>query len=145
MARRLAEMNTAVDNRHLLPLINNPCLIMTRTEDAWMSPENSRYLAEHIPEAQLLELPGVDHDPWVGDTEPILQAVREFLDALDHPFGTRRRTNARSKDLPSQRRREQGWAAELVPRTCPNGPVSYTARRRTQGVDVHPLLSEFGY
>jgi pimeloyl-ACP methyl ester carboxylesterase len=84
MARRLAEMNTAVDNRHLLPLINNPCLIMTRTEDAWMSPENSRYLAEHIPEAQLLELPGVDHDPWVGDTEPILQAVREFLDALDH-------------------------------------------------------------
>jgi pimeloyl-ACP methyl ester carboxylesterase/DNA-binding SARP family transcriptional activator len=84
MARRLAEMNTAVDNRQLLPLITSPSLVITRTEDAWMSPENSRYLAEHISGAQLLELPGVDHDPWVGDTEPVLQAVREFLHAINH-------------------------------------------------------------
>ena len=29
--------------------------------------EQLGYHAEPIPGAQLLELPGVDHDPWVGD------------------------------------------------------------------------------
>lgn len=79
MAKRLAEMNASIDNRALLPLIRSPCLVLTRTEDAWMSPENSRYLAAHIGNAELLELPGVDHDPWVGDYEPVLDAVRAFL------------------------------------------------------------------
>lgn len=64
-----------------------------------MSPENSRYLAEHIPRARLLELPGVDHDPWVGDSEPLLQAVREFLHILDH------RSNQRSPEPSRSRRR----------------------------------------
>lgn len=79
MARRLAEMNASIDIRALLPTIDCPCLVITRTEDAWLSPENSRYLAEHIPGAQLLELPGRDHDPWVGDTEPVLAAVEAFI------------------------------------------------------------------
>ncbi len=79
MARRLAEMNADIDIRHLLPTIRTPCLVIVRTEDVWMRPENSRYLAEHIPGARLLELPGVDHDPWVGDAEPILAAVVAFL------------------------------------------------------------------
>lgn len=79
MARRLAEMNASTDNRALLPLVQSPCLVVTRTEDAWMSPENSRYLARHIDGAELLELPGVDHDPWVGDTEAVLDAVRTLL------------------------------------------------------------------
>jgi hypothetical protein len=45
----------------------------------WLSTGNRRYPAEHIPGAQLLELRGVDHDAWVGDTEPALQAVEAFL------------------------------------------------------------------
>jgi pimeloyl-ACP methyl ester carboxylesterase len=56
--------------------------VITRTEDAWLSPENSRYLAEHISGARLLELPGVDHDPWVGDTEQVLAAVESFVARL---------------------------------------------------------------
>jgi pimeloyl-ACP methyl ester carboxylesterase len=54
----------------------DPCLVVVRTEDVWLSAGNSRYLAEHIPGAQLLELPGVDHDPWVGDTEPVLATIQ---------------------------------------------------------------------
>jgi pimeloyl-ACP methyl ester carboxylesterase len=79
LARRLAEMNAELDIRPLLTHIRTPTLVITRTGDAWLSPENSRYLAEHIAGAQLLELPGVDHDPWVGDTEPVLAAVEGFL------------------------------------------------------------------
>lgn len=59
--------------------------MITRTGDAWLSPENSRYLAQHIAGAQLLELPGVDHDPWVGDTRPVLQAVQAFCHLRARP------------------------------------------------------------
>jgi pimeloyl-ACP methyl ester carboxylesterase/DNA-binding SARP family transcriptional activator len=79
LARRLAEMNAELDIRPLLPHIRTPTLVITRTGDAWLSPENSRYLADHIPGARLLELPGVDHDPWVGDTEQVLAAVEQFV------------------------------------------------------------------
>jgi pimeloyl-ACP methyl ester carboxylesterase/DNA-binding SARP family transcriptional activator len=78
-ARQLAEANARADLRELLPRLRTPCLVMARTEDVWLRPENSRYLAAHIPGARLVELPGVDHDPWVGDIGPVLAAVREFL------------------------------------------------------------------
>ncbi len=79
MARRLAEMNAGIDIRGLLGRIETHCLVVVRTEDVWLSADNSRYLAEHISGSQLLELPGADHDPWVGDTVPVLQAVEGFL------------------------------------------------------------------
>ena len=50
--------------------------------DFGLSPKNSRYLAGQIPGARLVELLGVDHDPWVGDTEPVLAAVEEFVQTV---------------------------------------------------------------
>ena len=82
MARRLAELNADMDIRPLLGRIRAPCLVVCRSEDVWLSPENSRYLAGQIPGARLVELPGVDHDPWVGDTEPVLAAVEEFVQTV---------------------------------------------------------------
>jgi hypothetical protein len=35
----------------------------------------------------LLELSGVDHDPWVGDTVPVLQAVEAFLGTIQPSAG----------------------------------------------------------
>jgi pimeloyl-ACP methyl ester carboxylesterase len=87
MARRLAEMNADIDVRDLLPRVGAPTLVMVHDRDVWMSPENSRYLAERIPEAQLLTIPGTDHDPWTGNTEPVLGAVRNFLATLAGPTG----------------------------------------------------------
>jgi hypothetical protein len=34
------------------------------------------------PASHIAKLSGVDHDPWVGDTEPVLAAVEEFLATL---------------------------------------------------------------
>lgn len=85
MARRLAELNAEIDVRPLLAEIKAPCLVICRTEDAWLAPENSHYLAEHIAGASLLELPGSDHDPWVGDTEPVHRALEEFIAGLSPP------------------------------------------------------------
>ena len=75
-ARSWRRSTRVLDLRELLPGCRTPCLVMARTEDVWLRPENSRYLAAHIPGARLVELPGVDHDPWVGDIEPVLAAIR---------------------------------------------------------------------
>ena len=79
MARRLAEMNAEIDVRDQLPRVRTPTLVMVRADDAWLSAGNSEYLARHIPGADLHVLPGVDHDPWVGDTAPVLELVGAFL------------------------------------------------------------------
>jgi pimeloyl-ACP methyl ester carboxylesterase/DNA-binding SARP family transcriptional activator len=82
LARRLAEMNRELDVRDALPEIRAPSVVVCRTEDVWLSADNSRYLARRIPGARLVELPGVDHDPWVGDSEEVLAVVEAFLSEL---------------------------------------------------------------
>jgi pimeloyl-ACP methyl ester carboxylesterase len=82
MARRLAEMNAGLDVREALAAVRAPTLVICRTEDAWLSPDNSRYLAREIAGAELVELPGVDHDPWVGDAAEVLAIVAQFLRAV---------------------------------------------------------------
>ncbi len=81
MARRLTELNAELDVRALLPRVRAPCLVICRTEDVWLSAGNSRYLARNIPGARLVELPGVDHDPWVGDARQVLEVVEAFVTA----------------------------------------------------------------
>ena len=39
----------------------------------------ARYVAEHIPGARYVELPGEDHALWVGDTDAVLDEIEEFL------------------------------------------------------------------
>ena len=62
----MARLNTGLDVGDRFADVRAPCLVSRRTEDAWLSPDNGRYLAEQIPGARLLELPGVDHDPCAG-------------------------------------------------------------------------------
>ena len=85
MARRLAELNLEIDIRGILPQIVAPTLVLTRTEDPWIRAENSRYLAEHIPDAELLELPGVDHEPWIGDSAPVFAAIEPLIARVAPP------------------------------------------------------------
>ena len=44
-----------------------------------MSLAQGRYLAEHIPGAKLVELPGEDHIPWWGDQERLIGEIQAFL------------------------------------------------------------------
>jgi len=73
------QMNGEIDVRHVLPAIRVPTLIVHRTGDRLTYIEQARYLAEKIPGARLVELPGDDHEPWVGDTDAIFGEVEEFL------------------------------------------------------------------
>jgi len=79
MAKALVKMNAQIDVRDILPGVQVPTLILHRTEEKWFDIGNSRYLAKRIPEAQLVELPGIDHVPWVGEAEPVLKEVELFL------------------------------------------------------------------
>jgi class 3 adenylate cyclase len=63
----------------VLPTIRVPTQVIHRTGDLCLRVEEGRYVAQSIPGAQWVELPGVDHLPFVGDQDAILDAIREFL------------------------------------------------------------------
>ena len=67
------------DVRHVLPAIRVPTLILHRSGDRHIRVGHGRYLAEHIPAAKYVELPGEDHVVHVGDTEAMLGEIEEFL------------------------------------------------------------------
>jgi pimeloyl-ACP methyl ester carboxylesterase/DNA-binding NarL/FixJ family response regulator len=75
----LTRMNELVDVRVVLPTIRVPTLVIHRSGDQAISVEAGRYLARQIRGAQLVELPGSDHLPFVGDQDAILDSVEEFL------------------------------------------------------------------
>jgi pimeloyl-ACP methyl ester carboxylesterase len=83
-ARALLEANASIDVRHLLPHVQVPTLIVHRTDERVVSVENARYMAEHIPNARLLEQPGDDHLPWLGDSDGILDEIEEFVTGSRH-------------------------------------------------------------
>ena len=78
-AYALTLMNGGIDVRHALPTVRVPTLIVHRTGDQSLPVEGSRYMADRIRGAKLVELPGDDHLPWVGDQDEILDEVEEFL------------------------------------------------------------------
>jgi class 3 adenylate cyclase len=72
-------MNAQIDIRNVLAAIRVPTLVLHRTGDRVVYVEEGRFLAERIPGAKYVEIPGTDHWPWNGDSESILQEVNEFL------------------------------------------------------------------
>jgi class 3 adenylate cyclase len=68
-----------VDIRGLLGTIQAPVLVLHRTGDRLASVNASRYMAERIPGARLVELPGDDHLPFYGDQDAVAALAQEFL------------------------------------------------------------------
>jgi class 3 adenylate cyclase len=83
-ARALMEANAGIDVRHVLPHIQVPTLIVHRTDERVVSVANARYMADHIPDARLVEQPGEDHLPWLGDAEGMLDEIEEFVTGSRH-------------------------------------------------------------
>ena len=82
--RALMDMNSLVDVRDLLPRIAVPTLVLHRTGDALFSAEEARYLAEHLHDATLVELDGVDHFV-AGNPDQILDAIEPFISSTPRP------------------------------------------------------------
>jgi pimeloyl-ACP methyl ester carboxylesterase/DNA-binding winged helix-turn-helix (wHTH) protein/class 3 adenylate cyclase len=83
-ALALTKMNADIDVRHVLPSIRVPTLVIHRSGDACLKVEEGRYVAAQIPGAKYVELPGIDHLPFVGDQDAILDEIEEFLTGVRH-------------------------------------------------------------
>ena len=76
--RRLIVANDQIDVRAILPQIRRPTLVLQRRGDRVVVCANGRYLADYVPDAVYLELPGVDHVAPEGDADAIVDAIRRF-------------------------------------------------------------------
>lgn len=82
--RAVMQMNREIDVRNVLPAVRVPTLILHRTGDRNIRIEHARYMAEGITGARLVELPGDDHMPWIGNSDALLDEVEEFLTGVRH-------------------------------------------------------------
>jgi pimeloyl-ACP methyl ester carboxylesterase len=79
----LRRMNMNIDVRHVLSSISAPTLVLHPVDDEVMVVEGGRYIANHVPGAEFVELPGEDHGWWVrpeqigGEAERFLRALWE--------------------------------------------------------------------
>jgi class 3 adenylate cyclase len=78
-AAALLMMNAEVDVRAVLPTIQVPTLVLHRAGDKFVDIRHSHYLAEHIPGAVYVELPGDEALSFGSDSEPLLDEIEEFL------------------------------------------------------------------
>jgi class 3 adenylate cyclase len=80
MATAVFRAQLATDVRSALPLVQAPTLVIQRADvDVVATAAQGRYIAEHIPGARYVELPGRDPLPYVGDAVAVLEEIEEFL------------------------------------------------------------------
>lgn len=80
-ARIRARVEAALDAdvRSVLPSVRVPTLVVHRSDERVIPTAASRHLAELIPDARYVEVPGIDHIPWIGDSDAILDEIEKFM------------------------------------------------------------------
>lgn len=71
-----------IDVRHVLPSIRVPTLILHAVRDQTVDVRSSRYMAQHVPGAHLVELSALDHAPFGDGADAILAETERFLSDL---------------------------------------------------------------
>lgn len=78
-ALALAKMNTESDITDILKSIKIPALIIHRTNDIDVNIEEAKYIANRIQNSKFVELSGIDHCFWVGDSFSVIEEIEEFI------------------------------------------------------------------
>jgi pimeloyl-ACP methyl ester carboxylesterase/class 3 adenylate cyclase len=81
------------DVRHILEAVKVPCLIIHILGDGFTKIDASRYMAARLPNATLVELPGMDHLPFFENRDAVIGAIEEFLTGV-RPAGEANRALA---------------------------------------------------
>ena len=68
-----------VDVRALLPTVRVPTLVLHHTDDPVIPPEWGKYIADHIPGAKYVQLPGRNVNHYVEPWHPSFQEIAQFL------------------------------------------------------------------
>jgi pimeloyl-ACP methyl ester carboxylesterase len=82
MLEALLRMNREIDIRHVLPAVRAPTLVLHGTEDELVPLEVARYVAQRIPSARMVEIPGAGHLAMGRAALQIGVEQRRFLDDL---------------------------------------------------------------
>jgi hypothetical protein len=77
--QELGRILTNVDVRDVLQAIHVPTLVIHREDDAIVLGRQARYVADQIPGATYVQVPGQDHLPFVGDADAIVDEVEQFV------------------------------------------------------------------
>ncbi|MEX2420702.1 MAG: adenylate/guanylate cyclase domain-containing protein, partial [Actinomycetota bacterium] len=105
-----------IDLRDLLPSIRVPTLVIHRREDRTVPIEHGRYLAAHIPGAELAELPGDVHmwdvgDDFPSEVERFVATIRKEEIELDRYLATVLFTDIVDSTAVASAAGDQAWAA----------------------------------
>jgi pimeloyl-ACP methyl ester carboxylesterase len=73
------------DMDEVFPAVRVPALVLHRAGDTMVPSGSARRVASRIPGAVLVELPGSDHLPYVGDADAVVEATRQFLAGRAEP------------------------------------------------------------
>jgi class 3 adenylate cyclase len=78
--KELMAMNSQIDITDILPTVQTPTLVIHRKDDVLVDFEGGELLAQRLPNARLVALPGTDHILFVGESSSrILDEMEEFL------------------------------------------------------------------
>jgi class 3 adenylate cyclase len=78
-AAAVMRMLFQLDVRDILPTIGVPTLVVNRKDNPVITPEQGRYVAERIPGAKFVAVPGADYGLAVGDPDAIVDEIEEFV------------------------------------------------------------------
>ena len=68
-----------MDVRAVLPTVRVPTLVVQHADDALIPPAKGKYVADHIPDAKYVELPGRNLYHFVEPWRESFQEIAEFL------------------------------------------------------------------
>ena len=118
-AEAVMRNSSDTDIRGILPFVRTPTLVLHRVGDRIEPIEAGRYVAARMPDARLVELPGDDGIPWIGDTDAVLHEIRTFLgERVQHPSSDRRLATILFTDIVGSTQRaamlgDAGWGELL--------------------------------
>jgi len=116
----LTKMNAEIDVRGVLPSVRVPTLVIHRSGDMCLKVEEGRFVAAQIPDSKYVELGGIDHLPFVGDSQEIIDEIEQFVTGIrfageyDRVLATVMNVSFADPDGESTKRGTDEWTAFIA-------------------------------
>jgi pimeloyl-ACP methyl ester carboxylesterase/class 3 adenylate cyclase len=116
---QMRRMLDELDVRDILASVRVPTLVLHRADNTFVRVEHGRYLAEHIPGARYVEVPGSDYFPFLGNTDVFLDEIARFVKGVSRaPEADRVLATVLFTDIVGSTQRasdlgDRGWAELL--------------------------------